>query len=261
MNTPTPKTIKPKWQRSYCLAAGSVDRDKGVLRGYVVAQEGDFKTPGRGSFDLESLRAVTRLMNSTPKGVKSHFAHPTLSDDGLGKLLGRARNARMDKDRVRADLHFNSRAFNGPRGEDYAGYIMDLAEDDPDALSSSLVLEADLDYKMDKKGKILRDEAGNELPPVWRPTAIYGSDIVDTGDAVDGLLSSDGLPDAVVRRGYELLIQQFGVQPDDVVRARIESWLDRALAYRRDQQNVRWLHLARERERRAAEALARLHIA
>jgi hypothetical protein len=199
-----------KWLRSNVTAPlVSVDREHNVIRGYVVAQQGPFKTPGRGEFDEQSLKTIVKLINATPKGLKSRFAHPSLSEDGIGKFLGRAREARLDKDRVRADLHLDPSSFSTPSG-DLGGYVMDLADSDPDAFSSSLVLKADKLKRTDKQGRPQKDEEGNELPPLWRPTELHASDVVDEGDAVDGFLSTDSLPDAVLRRGAQLLDQQFG---------------------------------------------------
>jgi hypothetical protein len=224
--------IKTEWLRA--TATGpliGVDRDKNVIRGYIVAQEGPFKTEDRGEFDQQSLKTVVRLMNAKPGGLKSRFAHPTLSGDGLGTFLGRARNARLDGDRVRADLHLDPTSFDTPNG-DLGGYVMRLADSDPDAFASSLVLKSDKRYRNDARGRRARDDEGKELPPLWRPTILHASDVVDGGEAVDGFLSADGLPDAVVRRGAELLDQQFAGQPREVVEARCMEWLSRYLELR-----------------------------
>lgn len=222
------------------------DREAKVLRGFVVAQEGPFKTQGRGEFDLKSLKAIRTLMAREPKGLKSRFTHPDLSSDGLGKFLGRAKRPTIEEitvnrggdevrlQAVRADLHFVDSAFNTPSG-DLAGYVMDLADDDADAMSSSLVLARDEEYRLEKDGTRKMDEDGEPLPPLWRPTALHASDIVDTGDAVDGLLaaqlSADGLPDEVVRQAAALLKQQFDGKNRDFVEPRLRGWCDRVLSH------------------------------
>lgn len=208
-----------------------VDREQNVIRGYVVAQEGPFKTPGRGEFDRDGLRSIVRLMNASRLGVKSRFAHPTLSDDGLGKFLGRAKNARMDTNRVRADLWLDETSFDTPSGN-LGKYVLDLAESDSEALSSSLVIDADQEYRRDKNGRPLENEKGEPLLPLWRPLAVFASDIVDEGDAVDGLLSVGALPDAAVREGAALLDRAFAGQSREVVKARALSWLNRYLDFR-----------------------------
>ncbi len=209
-----------------------VDRGARVLRGYVVAQEGPFKSEGRGQFDRESLETIVRLGNERPTGLKSRFTHPGMSSDGLGSYLGRARDFRRDGDRVRADLHLDPTSFQTPQGN-LGSYVLDLAESDPDALSSSLVLTTEKVQILDGKGRPKLDEKGKEIPPIWRPTKLLASDIVDTGDAVDGLLSAgvdvDGLPLGVLWRAHEALDRLFADQPREVVAARVLGFLDRYL--------------------------------
>jgi len=217
-----------------------VDRKARVLRGYVVAQAGPFKTPGRGEFDRLALDQIVQLGNTDRDGLKSHFQHETLSDDGLGKFLGRARDLRLDTavtpkgvvEAVRADLHFSEVAFSSPAGN-LAQYVMDLVDSDPNALSSSLVLQKEDAWRLNTDGTPQTDPEGNELPPLWRVKKLWASDIVDTGDAVDGVLAvqlnADLLPDALVRRGAELLDIAFAGQTRAVVSARCQQWLSRYL--------------------------------
>lgn len=223
----------PRWLRAGTLARPSaVDRQARVLRGYVVAQEGVFKDR-RGVFDAQSLAEIVQHGNASPKGLKSRFAHPTLSSDGVGKFLGRATNFRLDAaaggvPAVRADLHFNPTASRTPSG-DLAGYVMDLAESDPDAFSSSLVIVPKEVQQLDARGRVLLDEGGDPLPAVWRVGSLHASDIVDTGDAVDGLLSAgvdvDALPDSWVRLASEAVDSVFPGATRDVVEARVGAWL------------------------------------
>lgn len=235
---------KSNWLKADTQGAPvGVDREGNVLRGYVVAQEGPFKSEGRGEFDLKSLKSVRQLMASNKGGTKVRFGHPTLSADGIGTFLGRAHNPTMSTvkgnvNAVRADLHFDKTALddmpNG--GKPLGNYVMDLAESDPDALSSSLVLMKVDEYRLDSKGRRKMNEEGYELPPLWRPTDIHASDLVDTGDAVDGLLSAslstDGLRDGDVRAVCEMLDRKFAKLSRDELRAKVDEYLSRYLAYR-----------------------------
>lgn len=235
----------PEWLRAEVVGrALAVDRTAKVLRGYVVALAGPFKSRGRGEFDEKSLEMIAQIMNAKEKGIKSRFTHPDESNDGLGKFLGRARNARVatavatwdgqprEVPAVRADLHLDPSSFSTPTGN-LGGYILDLAESDPDALSSSLVLRVKQEHRIEKDGTPKTNEKGESLPPLWRPEAIHASDIVDTGDAVDGLLSAgvdvDGLPLAALWRGAELLDGVFAGQPRNVAEARLTAFLQRYL--------------------------------
>lgn len=244
-------------RESFVGRPDAVDRKANVLRGYVVAQLGVFKDR-RGEFNGEGLRQIVRVMNSSPKGLKSRLGHPSLSDDGVGKFLGRARDARLGKavdaatgkavEAVRADLHFDPTAADTPHGN-LSDYVLRLAESDPDAFSSSLVIEPEEVEQLDAKGRQLLDAEGNPLPPLWLPKRLHASDIVDTGDAVDGLLSAPQLAEAlsvgltpelrqlfrfdrVARLAAQLLDGMFPAAGRDEVGVRCRAWLDRYLAGR-----------------------------
>ena len=221
-----------------------VDREAGeagVIFGYVVAEEGPFKSEGRGEFDAKGLKAIVKLMKANgPNGTKSRFTHPDMSNDGLGKFLGRAKLPRLDTierdgetvNLVRADLHFDPTAMEEPVGGGRAlgDYVAALAESDPAALSSSLVLTVDEEHRIEKDGRPKRDEeTGEVLPPLWHPVAIHATDIVDEGDAVGSLLSGEGPANAILRKAAELLDTQFAGCPRAVVEARVLSYLGRYL--------------------------------
>lgn len=263
-----------EWLRANTQNQGiGVDREQNAILGYVVAQEGPFKSAGRGAFDVRSLKKIVTLMNKQPAGLKSRLAHPTLSSDGIGKFLGRVKNGRMDSVKVRdkngelkllhavrGDLFFDETAFDTPNGN-LADYVMRLSESDPDALSSSLVLTTDQEEQIDQKTKKPKlDEEGNPLPPLWIPKALHASDVVDTGDAVDGLLSTlspDGLPDELVRRGAELLDRAFPDASRQVLQARLLSWMDRYLEMRYGVESDGGLDVSAEGRREQPRGMSR----
>lgn len=246
----------PQWLRASANGRnGEIDREKGVIRGVILAEEGPFKSEGRGEFDKAAIRSIVKMGNETPNGLKSRFSHPTLSSDGLGKFLGRQKNLRSDtvmrpagKDAngkelmkevlvARGDLHFDKTALEAPPdgGKPLGVYLMDLAESDPEAFGTSLVLKVNQEVRLDSKGRALKDAAGNDLPPLWYPEKLHASDVVDTGDATNSFLSADilaGLPDAIVRQACELLDAQFAGQERDTVKARLSAFIDRYLSLR-----------------------------
>lgn len=231
-----------EWLRARVLSPGvGVDRKAEIVRGVVIAQEGAFKSLGRGEFNGAALRRIVELTNSAPNGLKSRLAHPTLSDDGVGKFLGRIRDARLDTLgsressgearhnevlAVRADLHLDPSAHKAPQG-DLAEYVLALAESDPDAVSTSLVLQVKKERRLDAEGKPAKSADGEPLPPLWHPTRLHASDVVDTGDAVDGMLSQTAMPDAIVRQAYALAAEQFEGISAEVAANRLHSWVDR----------------------------------
>ncbi len=264
-----------EWLRANATAPLiGVDREAGeagIIHGVVLAQEGPFKTPGRGEFDRKSLKQIVAVAKAAPGGLKSRFSHPDESGDGIGKLVGWMKVPRLDtvttRERdgkqltdpiqaVRADLHISKMAILPPPeggGTPYGEYVMGLAEENPSAFSTSLVVgEAGLteEYRIEKNGVRKRDEEGNELPPLWRIEELHASDIVDTGDAVDDFLSAGldtgNLPNRVLWQAAHLLDAQFADQPRDAVEARCRAWLDRYLSNRfGEAQNLEPLDSAR----------------
>jgi hypothetical protein len=236
--TATPKSLRVEALRERPVR---VDKDNKVIYGYVVAQEGPFKDL-RGEFDEKALKMIVSQMRGNQKGLRSRFTHPSMSDDGLGKYLGRAKNAWLDRSSrvlmVRADLHLSESSFDTPSG-DLGNYILNLAAEDSDALSSSLVLEAEEEYRLNPDKTPMRSDDGEMLPPLWRPKKLWATDIVDTGAAVDGLLSAQlspiDLPGAEQRLAWSAMQRLFATEPDDVIRARVDAFLEKFLDYRKCQ--------------------------
>ena len=98
--------------------------------------------------------------------------------------MGRAKNFRRDGDVVRADLHIDPTAHKTPDG-DLAGYVMTLAQSDPDAFGSSMVIYWEEEFKKET-GK-----DGKALPPYIRVKKLMSVDVVDDPAANDGLF---GMP-------------------------------------------------------------------
>lgn len=169
------------------LGKPRVDRKAGVIYGLSVITK-MVLTDRPGEIDDVSLSQVVQLGNNTTLGLKSRLGHPNMSGDAMGTMLGRVRNFRLDGDIVRGDLHFDPTAYDTPNGN-LADYVMKLAESDPDAFGTSLVFRFEEEYREDGKGQRLKDEHNNELPPLYRFTELFASDVVDDPAANDGLFS------------------------------------------------------------------------
>lgn len=116
-------------------------RKAGVIRDVSVITRGE--ALGHNAWvDTEMLGQVTEAVNRRNKGVKSRFTHPSLSGDGLGRFVGRIMDARLEGDRVKADLHFSDAGHSTPDG-DLASYLMDLAEQDGDSFGLSIAFARD----------------------------------------------------------------------------------------------------------------------
>lgn len=231
-------SVEPKMEAVHSLSRGvvGVDRDNKRLLGYVVAERGPFKSEGRGEFNTEGLKQIVEMANGVKMGLKARFTHPGLSSDALGTHLGRSVNFRMDgDDKVRADLIFADAAFNGPKGN-LAGYVMDMAEQDHEAIGSSLVIDPKKEMRLNPDGTRMKDGKGKDLPPLWYPNKLYASDIVDEGDATKSLLSTavdiEQLEDAHIRQVFEILNTTFAGQDRATVEARVTAFLGRYLSHR-----------------------------
>src|SRR5574343_2008678 len=134
-----------------------VNRKDEVIAGFAVVTKG-VTHDERGEFDDVALDSVVEFGNQSKGGIKSRFGHPNMSSTALGTFLGRTKNFRRDGDIVRADLHIDPTAHETPDG-DLAGYVMNLAESDPQAFGSSMVIHWEEELRDEKQAD------GNELPP------------------------------------------------------------------------------------------------
>jgi hypothetical protein len=118
-------------------------------------------------------------------------------------------------------------------GGNLGDYILTRVEEDPDSISSSLVLSAKENKRLDSKGRPEKDDKGVDLPPVWFPTSLHAGDIVDTGDAVDSLLSAgfEGLRNDVLLRGCAMLDEQFSGKSLDFVTEHLDAFVNKYLEH------------------------------
>lgn len=107
--------------------------------------------------DETFLQQVAAAIAAAPYGIKSRFTHPTISDDGLGRMIGRVDNPEVVDGQVRADLHFVESARHTPDG-DLAGYVLRLAEEAPDGFGLSIAIDRDSDLEAAFREQHLNDD-------------------------------------------------------------------------------------------------------
>lgn len=165
----------------------------GYLEDVSIITRGEAK--GHGFWiDQEFLQQVADAINAEQKGVKARFTHPSLSGDGLGTYLGRVVNARVEGDRVLAELHFAESGTKSPDGN-LVEYILGLAAEDPRAFGFSIVFwndpaaEADFQAQHMQEGQFVSPDPDNEENfPHWRLKELDAADLVDEPAAnPDGL--------------------------------------------------------------------------
>ncbi len=186
--------------------AKPVDREKGIIRGASAMQA--VEALGHGVLiDAVALGQVRDFGNSAAKGAKSRFTHPGMCSDGMGKMLGRMQNFRIEGDKVVGDLHLADSASRTPEG-DLRGYVLDLAEEDPSAFGMSVVISTFRVWKLTNGTEIRTDDDSLKRGSGWdvyyerptnattespfvRVTELHAVDVVDEPAANrDGLFSA-----------------------------------------------------------------------
>ena len=123
-----------------------VDRENRVIYGVSIMQEGEALGHGVLIDSTMNQQAVDAI-NGSPNGMKSRFTHPGMCADGLGKQLGRIKNARLQADKAVGDLYLSKFAANAPDG-DLATYVMDMAEESPQDFGLSIAFDGNAVWKM-----------------------------------------------------------------------------------------------------------------
>ena len=190
------------WQHpEFGISTGfGVDRVNRVIHGVAVVTKGE--ALGHDLLlDETFLDAVVEQGNRTKTGVKSRFDHPNASGTSMGSMLGRVKQLRRDGDVVRGDLHLLESASKTPDG-DLAGYVMDLAEEDPQAFGASIVFSGDSLEQKDETGKAIPD-----VPKLARLKKLMAADVVDNPAANPGGMFS--VEDSLAAKMTEFLDRYF----------------------------------------------------
>lgn len=197
-----------------------LDREKGIIRGFAVMTKGFIKDQRGWEVDEATLDQVVQVGNGVKPGLKSRFGHPMMSSEALGTFLGRVKNFAKDGDIVRADLHFDESAYKTPDG-DLATYVMDLAENDPEAFGASVVLlEYDLEEQLEADGKTpKKDASGNTLPAKLRVAKLSSVDVVDEPAANDGFFGKFFPDNVKLSAGFAEFLDKFIQNPEAVEKA------------------------------------------
>lgn len=206
--------------------AERVDRKNKIIFGANLMQEGDLNDDREWTVDGETLANALQLMQQGNSGAKARFTHPNMSADGMGSYLGRWKNPHIDGSTLRADLHLAESAFKSPNG-DLGSYVMDMAEEDPEAFGISLatrINHAEMEkLKLEKKSA---DENWKGRTPI-RFRSVHAADVVDEPAATRGgffslsEIDNRNLP----AQATVLLDSYFSDAEPEVVTARINGFL------------------------------------
>jgi hypothetical protein len=209
-----------------------VDRKANIIFGANLMQVGDLNGGDARNWtvDAATLQQAHEIMGRGNNGTKARFTHPNMSADGMGSYLGRWKNQRVDGGTLRADLHIADAAFRSPQG-DLGTYVMDLAESDPEAFGVSLATRLDEGNLQEFSGSA-DGKDGKKWP--MRFSDVRAADIVDEPAATRGGLFDLMTPDLrnLPAQATALLTTYFGDAEPEVIRGRINSFLDRYLSER-----------------------------
>ena len=177
------------------FGVGGVEYDSGVVRNVAVVTEGEAR--GHGVWlDSEFVDAVVEMGNARRSGIKARFGHPSMSSTALGTFLGRFKNfRRVDENGVamaRADLFLSNSASETPHG-DLREYVLNLAENDPEAFGASIVFEpADYYQRTEEGAKRIVDGPWSSDEKVFvEMGSLRAADLVDDPAAnPEGLFAS-----------------------------------------------------------------------
>jgi hypothetical protein len=152
---------------TYSDASIEVDYDAGVIFGASVATIG--QCSGHPfSLNKESLDRFLALAAQQPDGVRMRFKHPEINQkigadgevrqtvaDDTGSFIGRLKNARLDGDRIRGDVHLGTFAAVLPNGGNVREYILRMAQEDPAAIGLSNFFEYEPETVMNEMGDVV----------------------------------------------------------------------------------------------------------
>lgn len=200
-----------RWFRSQpiSLAGADIDVDNGIIRNVVMVQEGEAKGHGlhlEGEF-IEEITAYD-IKHFFKRGLKARFGHPGASSETMGTQLGVFYNFSIREKGGRkeeiADLHLLESADMSPTHPNMRQWVINMAQERPDFIMSSIVFRAGSYYQKDEKGKKqyvwTYDQDGNWVRANSKMKVYvefgskgehYYTDIVEAGAATERLFSNE----------------------------------------------------------------------
>lgn len=167
--------------------------DAGYIKNFAVITKGE--ALGHEAWvDDEFVSQVGQQLMLAKKGIKSRYTHPNQCGDSFSKGLGRVYFRDSGDGKVRGDLHFWKAAHNTPDGN-LAGFLLDMAEDDPEAFGASIsfMRDPEAEAEFSAKNPESPDSANVNNYPHVRLGELRFVDIVDEPAAnPDGLFHRGG---------------------------------------------------------------------
>lgn len=213
----------------------NIDKENRKLNGVVAIEPIDIKDSRPFSINQEFINDLVAAGNKQKEGVKSHFGH-NWSNEGL--LLGRAGNWRVEDDKAKYDLTIYKSADKSPKSPGMGSYILDLMEEDNNALMNSIVFKEQYFYQETTDGQKVKcyyydkksekwinpsPELGKVYPKLGQ---LYSTDIVSEGAATNSMFSMMPQEDSKLQRFFNT-IKEFFTLDDDEEESDIPSQLNK----------------------------------
>jgi len=171
--------------------SGAVDHERGIIEGVSLTTVGEAKGHGV-SLDAEFVAEVAAQGAALKQGLKARYGHPNMSSTALGTFIGRFKNFRVDGDQARADLFLSNEASDTPNG-DLRGYVLRMADNEPDMFGTSIVFTPGRTYQTAEDGskEIVEQHAADPERPLYVEChKLHACDAVDEPAANEGLFSA-----------------------------------------------------------------------
>lgn len=165
----------------------------GFIKNFAVITQGEALGHGAWIDDTFIEQVSKQLEAGSDKGIKARFTHPNQCGDSLSKGLGRVFFTHVKDGKVYGDLHFWKAAHKSPDGN-LAGYILDMARDDGEAIGASIsfMRDAEAEEAYSAENPMSPDRRNVNNYPHVRLGQLRFVDIVDEPAAnPDGLFHRD----------------------------------------------------------------------
>jgi len=152
------------------------------------------------------VEQVGEAIQASNMGVKSRFTHPGLSGDGTGKFLGRFKGADLGDGQLFSDFHISPAANKSPDGK-LGDYVLELADDDPDAFGVSIAFQHDPKAErefINANTEVDADGSQNFISPDPQNEKNYPHARLEKLRAVDVVDSPAANPNGLFHRGDEI---------------------------------------------------------
>ncbi len=187
----------------------NVDITSRTITSVIIMNRGRIKDAREYMLDDAFAKALMRSASRHKNGVISNFGH---NWNNLGKRLGRFSNFKDDGTSIRADLSIYESADESPGLPGLGSYVLNLAQEDPEVIMSSIRFSYKYQYQLssdgaekkvnywDEKSQRWIDPVEADGPVLLKFDELISVDLVDEGAATDSLFSTEDRWKETVRR-------------------------------------------------------------